>query len=346
MGKENFQKIKLLKLWDILSRESDAEHPLDTITIIKKLNDKGILCDRKTLYNDIDELNKHGYEVIQKRSKRNLYYVKKSDFSLPELRILIDAVEAANFISQEKTDKLVEKIADLGGSYRSDTLKNGVYFDTQKYNNESVYNNIAKLDEAINSDKKVSFKYFDYDECGNIVFRKEGSKYEVNPVALIFNNDCYYLACYSDKYKNLSNYRVDRIDGVVVEQESIVPADCAKDFDIGEYRRKAFSMFTGEETEIEIEFDKSLIDVMMDKFGVSVIMKKTAENKCRLKAKIQISPVFFGWCATLGDKLKLVSPQKVVRQFIQSIQYTLQQYSGDVEGESWIKDNNEKGDSP
>ena len=92
-------------------------------------------------------------------------------------------------------------------------------------------------------------------------------------------------------------------------------------------------MFTGEETEIEVEFDKSLVDVMMDKFGTSIKMESSSATTCRLKAKIHISPVFFGWCATLGDKLKLVSPPKVVRQFIQSLQRTLQQYSGDAEGE-------------
>ena len=326
MSKENFQKIKLLKIWEILCRESDEEHPLDTVILIERLKNAGILCDRKTLYNDIAELNDNGYQVFQKRARRNQYYVEKSDFSVPELRILIDAVQAANFISQKKTDELVEKIANLGGSYRADALKNGVYFDMQKYNNESVYNNIMKLDEAINNDRKVSFKYFDYDENGNIAYRKDGKRYLVNPLALVFNEDCYYLVCYSDKYKNLSNYRIDRIDDVIVEAEPIILADCAKDFDIAEHRRKAFSMFTGEETEVEIEFDKSLIDVMMDKFGVSVRMESAGETTCRLKTKIQISPVFFGWCATFGDKLKIISPQKIAKQFVKSMQNALKQY--------------------
>jgi len=327
MSKENFQKIKLLKIWEILCRESDEEHPLDTVVLIERLKNVGILCDRKTLYNDIAELNDNGYQVFQKRARRNQYYVEKSDFSVPELRILIDAVQAANFISQKKTDELIEKIANLGGSYRADTLKNGVYFDTQKYNNESVYNNIMKLDEAINNDRKVSFKYFDYDENGNIVFRKEGKRYVVNPLALVFNENCYYLVCYNDKYKNLSNYRIDRIDDVKVEDNEIVLADCAKDFDIAEHRRKAFSMFTGEEKEIEIEFDKSLIDVIMDKFGAAIKMESAGENKCLLKTKIQISPVFFGWCATFGDKLRIVSPPKIVRQFMKEMDTVINQYS-------------------
>lgn len=325
MSKENFQKIKLLKIWEMLCRESDEEHPLDTVTLIERLKSIGIICDRKTLYNDIEELQANGYKVFQKRSRRNQYYVER-EFGLPELRILVDAVQAANFITEQKTEELVEKIANLGGNYRADTLKNGIYFDNQKYNNESVYNNIMKLDEAINSNKKVSFRYFDYNEKGEITFRKDGVRYVVNPLALMFNENSYYLVCYTDKYKNLSNYRVDRIEDVIVEQEIITPADCAKDFDIAEYRRKAFSMFTGEETDVEIEFDKSLIDVMMDKFGAAVKLEIACKDRCRLRTKIQISPVFFGWCAMLGDKLKIVYPQKVINQFIEYVQNTLLQY--------------------
>lgn len=326
MGKENFQKIKLLKIWEMLCRDSEEAHPLDTVPIIEKLNKVGIRCDRKTLYNDIAELNNHGYTIYQKRSRRNQYYVEQSEFSVPELRILIDAVQSANFISQNKTDELVTKIANLGGSYKADTLKNGVYFDTQKYNNEAIYNNISRIDEAINSNKKVSFKYFDYDENGKIVFRKDGARYLLNPVALVFNNDSYYLVCYSDKHLNLANYRIDRIDDVAIEKEEITIANCAMDFDIGEYRRKAFSMYTGEEVEVEIAFDKSLIDVMMDRFGVAVKMQSIDENKCKLTANVQISPTFFGWCAGFGDKLKIVGPEKTVKGLKEQLESVNKQY--------------------
>lgn len=326
MGKENFQKIKLLKIWEILRKDSDEDHPLDTISIIKKLNAIDISCDRKTLYNDIAELNKHGYTVHKKRSRRNQYYIEQSKFSVPELRILIDAVEAANFITQQKTDELVEKIANLSGSYKADILKNGMYFDTQKYNNEAIYNNISKLDEAINLNRKVSFKYFQYDENGNIVYRKKGQRYIVNPLALVFNNNCYYLVCYNDKYKNLSNYRIDRIENVMVEADSIVLEECAKGFDIGEYRREAFSMYTGKETEIEIVFDKSLIDVMLDRFGTALKMHSVDENNCQLSANVQISPMFFGWCANFGDKMKIVRPNKLAIAYAEELSKIIKIY--------------------
>ncbi len=327
MGKENFQKIKLLKIWEILKKDSDEEHPLDTVTIIEKLNNMGISCDRKTLYTDIDELNAHGYKVYQKRSKRNLYYVEQSEFSVAELRILIDAVQSANFITEQKTDELVSKIAHLAGSFKSDTLRNGVYFDTQKYKNEDIYNNIVRLDEAINLDRKVSFRYFNYDEKGNTVYRKGGKRYIINPVALVFNDECYYLVCYSDKHTDLTNYRIDRISDVSIEKDRITKTQCAINFDIAEYRRKAFSMYSSaKEVEMEIEFNKSLISVMMDKFGTAVHMESTDEKKCRLTAVLHVSPVFFGWCATFGADLRIISPQSVIQEYKKNLKKILELY--------------------
>lgn len=324
MAREKFQKIKLLKLWEILCIESDKEHPLDTITIIDKLKSYGICCDRKTLYRDIQDLTDQGYKVQKKREKRNLYYAEHSAFSLPELRILIDAVQSAHFITVQKTNELVDKIATLAGMYKGDTLKNGVYFDVQKSSNEAIYNNILTLDEAINLNQKVSFKYFHYNENGEFVYRKEGGRYLVNPVALVFNNDCYYFVCYSDKYKNLSNYRVDRIADVAIENEKIEIADCAVTFDIAEYRRKTFSMFTGKEAVIELEFDKSLIDVMMDKFGSGIKIKILDNGNCSLRAHINISPVFFGWCANFGDQIVIKHPDAVRLQYQSYIKKILQ----------------------
>lgn len=327
MGKENFQKIKLLKIWEILRQESDEEHPLDTVKIIEKLKNIGIACDRKTLYSDIAELNAYGYKVFQKRCKRNQYYVEQSEFSVAELRILIDAVQSAIFITEKKTEELVAKIAYLAGSFKGDTLRNGVYFDTQKYKNEDIYNNILKIDEAIQDDRKVSFRYFTYDENADIVFKNKGKRYRINPVALVFANECYYLVCYSDKHQWLSNYRVDRISDVAIEEERITHAECAINFDIAEYRRKAFSMYAcAEEVEVELEFDKSLNSVMMDKFGTEVKMQKVDDKKCRLKAKFYISPVFFGWCATLGTSLRIVSPENVVNEYKKCIKKIFEFY--------------------
>lgn len=191
MPKTNFTKIKLLKLWEILSQDSDEDHPLSTKRILEKLKCQGIECDRKTLYEDIRLLNEYGYEVLcEKGQHSNRYCVVDRSFDVPELHILMDAVQAAGFITEKKTAELVNKIASLGGSNRAEVLKtNLVHFNTTKHSNENIYYSVNEIGEAILSEKKLSFLYFDYNEKRERVFRKEGSRYVVNPVATVFFND-------------------------------------------------------------------------------------------------------------------------------------------------------------
>lgn len=210
MGKENFSKIKLLKIWEILKQESDEDHPLSTGELLARLEKNGVACDRKTLYQDIAALNSFGYEVICKRGQHsNSYYVVDRSFDVPELRVLIDAVQAASFITERKTAELIDKIAALGGSNRAEILKrNIVEFNTTKHSNESIYYSINAIEDGILSERKISFRYFDLDRSGERQLRKDGERYVVNPVAMVFANDNYYLVCYHDKHKNTASYRI------------------------------------------------------------------------------------------------------------------------------------------
>ena len=218
MGKENFSKIKLLRIWEILKQDSDENNPLTTNQILVKLSESGIICDRRTLYQDIAILNSYGYEVICKKGQHsNGYYVIDRSFDVPELRILIDAVQAASFISPKKTAELTDKIAALGGSYRADILKkNIVEFNTTKHNNEHIYYSVNAIEDAILAGKKISFQYFDLNESHERVFRKNGEKYLVNPVAMVFSNDNYYLICYHDNHDGITTYCIERMLNVSV----------------------------------------------------------------------------------------------------------------------------------
>lgn len=161
MGKTNFSKIKLLKIWEILKQESDEDRPLTTSMIIERLADHGISCDRRTLYADINELIKNGYDIKYRHGQHsNLYYIEKRAFDIPELRILMDAVQAANFITEQKSAELIDKIAALGGSNQAKLLKsNIVEFNTattawgdvpsQDYFEDWWSKSIAEIDECL-----------------------------------------------------------------------------------------------------------------------------------------------------------------------------------------------------
>ena len=328
MGKENFSKIKLLKIWEILKQESDEDHPLSTGELLARLEKNGVACDRKTLYQDIAALNSFGYEVICKRGQHsNSYYVVDRSFDVPELRVLIDAVQAASFITERKTAELIDKIAALGGSNRAEILKrNIVEFNTTKHSNESIYYSINAIEDGILSERKISFRYFDLDRSGERRLRKDGERYVVNPVAMVFANDNYYLVCYHDKHKNTASYRIDRMLDVRVTEEPINESARPKSLKISEHRKQAFSMFGGETATVRFEADVSLLDVIYDKFGEKTVITSRGDNMIEFTATVQLSPVFFGWCCTFGDKLKIVSPKTVVEKMKDQFQVLVNTY--------------------
>lgn len=206
MKQENAYKIKLVKILEILRQDSDEDNYIETSEILSKLAAMGIVCDRRTLATDIEVLNSYGYEVLSEKSpgKPNRYCVIDRSFDVPELRILMDAVQASRFITPKKTEVLIDKIANLGGSHRSELLKsNVVKFNTTKGTNENIFYSINEINTAIEKGYKVSFEYFDFDINHNRVYRREGKRYFVNPLATIFDDDNYYLICYYAKHEDV-----------------------------------------------------------------------------------------------------------------------------------------------
>ena len=245
---KSITKLKMLKIWEILSRETDEDNPMESTELISRLEKMGIPCDRRTLYKDIDALNENGYEVLCNRSKKNEYYVLDRKFDDAELHILIDAVQAASFVTEKKTDELINKIAGLSGSHRAEILKsNAVAFNTVKNMNEKIYYSVNEIITAIKLKKKIEFYYFDYGVDGKRVYRREKKLYWVNPYATIFSNDCYYLLCYDDKHEKMSHYRIDRMDSVTISERDIKKRTDLDDFSVKKHKKQVFSMFAGED---------------------------------------------------------------------------------------------------
>lgn len=317
MPDNNCQKIKLLKIIEMLRQDSDEQHPLSTGAICKRLEAMHISCDRRTLAKDMDTLNKQGYEVMSTvEGHSKAYYVTDRSFSVPELKILLDAVQAASFITDDKTKELTEKIAALGGSHQAEILKgNIVRFNTRKHNNKAIYYNVGYLEEALETKRKASFCYFDLNENGERVYRKDKERYIVDPVALVFHEDNYYLMCYSPKYEDTVNYRVDRMDTVAVESEPICEEAALQATDVATYTEQAFKMYNGEKADVLLQFDQSLIGTIFDKFGEDTQMLRVNESLLVTTIKVQISPTFWGWVFQFGNKMKILSPDSVIEEF-------------------------------
>ncbi len=333
MNGTNSRKIKLLKIWEILSRETNENSPMPTPVLIEKLAECGIEVDRKILYSDIKLLNDFGYEVMCRRSSSNEYYVEDRKFNIPEIHILMDAVRAAGFITEKKTDELVNKIAQLAGSQRAEVLtRNIVEFNTMKSINENIYYSVYEIASAIEEKKKISFSYFDYDTKHRKVYRKKKSdpsknrKYKVNPLATVFSDDNYYLICYDDWFGNLAHYRVDRMDEVTMLDTPISEAAQNNKADIVRHKQQLFGMFGGDKQKVSIEASKDLIDVVFDFFGADLYISEKSDDKIIFTAEVQVSKPFIAWCCSFGTWVKVTAPQTVVDTVKEYLADTLSQY--------------------
>ena len=325
MNNKHVKKIRILKLYELLKNETDEDSPISTEEIILRMNEMGLEVERKTVYDDIDCLNECGFEIMQKRERTNKYYVADRNFNDVEIQMLTDAVFSANFITEKKAQDLADRLCALSGKKHGELLKESCsVFKKEKHHNEQIWYNVDAIREAISKNKKISFKYFSYDIDGNPVYRKNGKIYTVNPLGLIYAEDNYYLVSFDDKYKNPANYRVDRMTNVEMSHEPITNAEWVKDFDLSEYRLHSFSMYGGEEKQIAFLAENSLADVIFDKFGHDTKLKAYDERHFTFRKDVAVSPTFFAWLSIFGGKIKIVSPKKTVRDYVNYLKKALE----------------------
>ena len=218
--------------------------------------------------------------------------------------------------TEKKTAELISKIADLGGSHSAEILKgNLVCFNTRKHRNEAIYYNVGFLEDAIQQNKKVIFYYYDIDENGDRVYRRGKHHYVVEPVALVFNEDNYYLVIYSAKHDNTANYRIDRMEKVEIIDEQISEKAISLRGDVADHTEQAFKMYGGQPVDIVLEFDSKLIGVVYDKFGENTKMMRSSENECIATVRVQISPTFWGWLFQFGRQMKILSPKNALEEY-------------------------------
>jgi predicted DNA-binding transcriptional regulator YafY len=320
---ENRQKIKLIKLYELLRKETDEDHPISRVELCRRLNEMNISSNVRTLSEDIKVLTDNGFEIESfLKDKEKYFYVPEHELTIPEIKILIDALQAATFVTEKKTAELVEKVAALGGSHKAELLKeNMICFNTRKHTNEAILYTVDGIEDAIIRRKKIAFNYFHLNEKAERVYVTTGTgekkRYYVEPVALIFNEDNYYLMAYSSKHPDsTASYRIDRIDHLEVVEESVMSeATIAKIDGVAEFTEQAFKMYGGDLEDVVLQFDRSLVDPVFDKFGEDTPMMKVNDTTCAATVHVQISPTFFGWLAQFGNRMKILTPDTVVEQY-------------------------------
>ena len=311
----DIHKIKLLVLWDILCKNTDEDHAMNTDEIINRLGERGIEVSRKTVVEDIKTLCAYGYEVLSYKKKFHYYYVVNRSLDTAEVVMLADAVNASKLsASQKKT--LIERLSRILCSYQAESIsKHIIALEKGRKGNSSFIYNVDAIDRAINENKQVSFQYFDYDEKHRKSYRKGGSRYVVNPAVMVWDKDNYYLLGFSNGHRDIVTYRLDKMDKVGVEQTEREAHSEYELFDTEEYRRQVFSMFDGDSQSVTLQFTSNILSDMFDRFGEDIRIKKTAEGVFSVNVVVQTSKTFFAWIVGTQGKVKITSPQKAVDEF-------------------------------
>lgn len=316
MAKSSNQKLKQLYLLKILSEYTDEKHAMTTQELIEKLAEYDVKAERKSIYSDIEALNTMGFDIINDKSRSHYgYYIASRDFELPELKLLVDAVQSSRFITEKKSRELIGKLEKLCSKYDGGRLQRQVYVsDRLKAENESIYYNVDGIHEAIQKDRQISFRYYEWDADKNMRFKKDGKRYVVSPYLLVWNDANYYLVAFEAESSMIKHYRVDKMTELNIEEEARLGESEYQAFSPGIYTRKSFQMFGGKEVTVTMQCDEDMAGVMIDRFGKEVSMRRLAEGKLQVRTEIIVSPPFFGWIAGLNGKVKITAPKQVAAE--------------------------------
>ena len=316
MAKSQNQKLKLLYLIDILERKTDENHPLNTSQLIEELAKVDVSAERKSIYSDMESLRTYGLDIVGEAEGKTFYYrVVDRTFELAELKLLVDSVQSAKFITEKKSNELIKKIENLSSKYEAQQLQRQVYTSNRiKTLNESIYYNVDLLHDAINENSQIKFHYFQWNVDKKMELRKDGAYYVVSPWGLSWDDENYYLIAFDATANKIKHYRVDKMLHIELTGEKREGKDHFDKFDMALYAKKMFGMFAGEEENVKIECHNRLAGVIIDRFGKDVTMIKKDIDHFTVNVKVAVSKQFLAWVMALGNDAKIIGPDLVVQQ--------------------------------
>ena len=309
--KNNKRSLFILKY---LTEQTDETH-LATITNINEyLRQYDLDANRETISECIKELQDVGYDIFCVRSTQNQYYMRERPFSLAEVKLLVDAVQSSRFISEEQSLELVSKLADLVGSHKGEILKRHLYIESRaKTDNVGIMEYVDKIHQAITENRKIKFKYFEYNANKEKILRYDGYTYTLSPCVLVWNNDMYYVVgIYRDK-EGFAKFRIDRMCELIVTDEQ--GADLRADLDMSDFFEKEFSMMNGETCEVELLCENKLMSSIIDKFGDDVKTEIVDEAHFKAIVDVDLSGNFYGWVFASKGKMQIITPERVKDEF-------------------------------
>lgn len=317
------QKLKVLYLLRYLNENTDEEHPAGMQDILAYLERCGISAERKSIYADIEALGDFGIDI---QRSANGYFIGSRDFDLPELKLLVDAVQSSKFITYRKSSGLIKKLEKLASRYQAVELQRQVFVANRiKSMNETIYYTVDSVNNAINGDRQICFRYYDRGADKSRIYR-DGTV-EVSPWAFVLDGENYYMVAYDAASEKIKHYRIDKMESASVSEKKREGEELFSRFDAALYAKKMFNMYSGREELVTLRCIKRLAGVMLDRFGVGITFIGTADGELEFTARVSVSPNFFGWLTCFGGSCRVVSPASVVDEYTAYISGILGKYS-------------------
>lgn len=329
MPKGSNQKLKLYYLAKIMVSKTDDEHYLTMPQIMKELEKYDITAERRSIYRDLQELENLGIEVEgEPIGKSYHYHVISHQFELPELKLLVDAIQSSRFITAKKSDELIKKLESFVSEHEAKQLQRQVYVsDRVKTMNESIYYNVDAIQNAIVQNCKIQFQYFQWNLKKEMELRHGGVYYRISPWGLLWDNQNYYLVAYDDAEEKIKHYRVDKMLHISLLEEKREGKDAFAKLNMASYSNTNFGMFGGQKEKVKLKVNNRMAGVMIDRFGKNVMMIPYDRDSFTVNIDIHVSDQFLSWIAALGEEVKILGPENVVEQMKGYIRRLSDQYN-------------------
>lgn len=326
MPKSDNQKLKIFYILDYLERNSHQDHPVRAAELLTMLERQhNIVCDRKTVYSDIAALQDYGVDIVSIPGKNGGYYIASRSFELPELKLLIDAVQSSKYLTEKKSRELIEKLCRECSIYDAQLMRRDVLVSGRvKSMNETIYYNVDTIQEAIGANKQITFRYFDWAVDGKRRYRTK--HYQASPYGLCQDNENCYLLAHSERY-GVTSYRVDRMSDIVLTEQARTPCPELTGKRLTEHANRLFQMFAGDATTVKLRFHRELVNVVMDRFGRDTMLIPDGEDHFVFTVNVAVSPMFLSWVIGFGAKARILHPQSVIAECQALCRAAMDQYS-------------------
>ena len=313
MAKSDNQKLKIFYILDYLQKNSHEGHPVRAAELISMLDrNYRIQCERKTIYSDIAALQEYGIDIVALPGKNGGYYIASRNFELPELKLLIDAVQSSRYLTEKKSKELIEKLCEECSIHDAKLIRRDVLVSGRvKSMNETIYYNVDAIQDAIAENKQIIFRYFDWGLDGKRHYREKG--YQASPYGLCQNNENCYLLAFSERH-GITSYRVDRMSDIRSTPETRIPCKELTGKALNDHANQLFQMYSGETVAVKMRFHNSLANVVIDRFGTEPMLIPDGPDHFVFTVNIAVSPMFLSWIIGFGSKAKILHPASAIEE--------------------------------